>query len=32
VLLEKIVPHGEAVARASGVGLLAFAAYLALGV
>jgi predicted metal-binding membrane protein len=31
VLLEKIVPHGEAVARASGVGLLAFAAYLALG-
>jgi predicted metal-binding membrane protein len=31
VLLEKIVPRGEAVARASGVGLLAFAAYLALG-
>lgn len=31
VLLEKIVPHGEAVARASGVALLAFAAYLALG-
>ena len=31
VLLEKIVPRGEAVARASGIGLLAFAAYLALG-
>ena len=31
VLLEKIVPRGEAVARASGIALLAFAAYLALG-
>ncbi|HJR71297.1 MAG TPA: DUF2182 domain-containing protein [Gammaproteobacteria bacterium] len=31
VLLEKIVPHGEAVARVSGVALLAFAVYLALG-
>ena len=31
VLLEKIVPRGEAVARASGALLLAFAAYLALG-
>jgi predicted metal-binding membrane protein len=31
VLIEKIVPRGETVARASGVALLALAAYLALG-
>jgi len=30
VLLEKLLPHGETVARISGIALLAFAAYLAL--